>query len=355
MNSIEPVTVQAEQPDIHRWQPTCDPKSAAHRSALSADALATAAAYSACHRGVALLVAQDGKIVFEDYPNGGGPDRVNELASGTKSFTGALAVAAAADGLVRFDELASETLPEWQDDPRKARITLRQLLQFVSGLEGGKPGRSPDFATAIHTPSAHPPGERFLYGSVPFQVFGEILRRKLATRFTDPLAYLEDRVFTPIGLKVGGWRRDPDGQPHLASGASLTAREWWKFGELIRGAGEFEGRRIIPTDLLNDSLRGSKVNPCYGMGWWRNAVPSDALQALQRVWTLGIEDLSQEPSIPSDLVYASGAAKQRLYVSPTLGLVIVRQAEGIFEALANGDRGGFSDREFFARMLRRSS
>ncbi len=350
-NRMEPETLQPERPDPQCWQAARSMSAAPRRRTFRPDALAAAAAYSARYRGVALLVACDGEIVFEDYPNGGAPDRANPIASGTKSFTGALAVAAAADGLLTFDELAVGTLPEWRDDPLKSKITLRHLLQFVSGLDGGKPGRSPDFASSLGTPATHSPGERFLYGSAPFQVFGEVLRRKLAGQFADPLTYLEARVFAPIGLTVSGWRRGTDGLPQLASGAALTLREWWKFGELIRAAGRWHGQPVLPADLLDESLRGSAVNPCYGMGWWRNEVPTDTLRGLQRVWTLGLEDLSDAPHVPRDLVYAAGAAKQRLYVSPSLGIVVVRQAEGILEALANGDRGGFSDGEFLRRLL----
>lgn len=59
-----------------------------------------AASYSAEHRGISLLVMIDGKIVFEDYPNGGRANRPHELASGTKSFSGVMAACAVQDGLL---------------------------------------------------------------------------------------------------------------------------------------------------------------------------------------------------------------------------------------------------------------
>ena len=74
------------------------------RSVLSAEACRKAAAYSAQHRGIALIVSVDARVVFEDYPNEGAPDRVSDLASGTKSFAGIAAVAAVADGLLALDE-----------------------------------------------------------------------------------------------------------------------------------------------------------------------------------------------------------------------------------------------------------
>ena len=79
-----------------------------------------AAAYSAEHKGIAMLVMVEGDIVFDDYPNRGSPYHAHKLASGTKSFAGTLAVAAAADdGLLTIDEKVSDTITEWAGDPRK--------------------------------------------------------------------------------------------------------------------------------------------------------------------------------------------------------------------------------------------
>ena len=310
-----------------------------------------AADYSAHFKGVSLLVMVDGQCLFEDYPHGH-PDRAHELASGTKSFAGALAIAASADGLLRLDELAADTLHEWRDDPRKAHITLRQLLQLTSGLEsGGKHGKVPTAAEALLVKAGFAPGTHFLYGNAPFQIFGEILRRKLAPRYHDPLDYLQERVFEPIGLRAGNWRRGSDGQPHFASGASLAAREWAKFGELIRADGRWHGHQILPTELLRESFCGSADNPAYGLTWWLNAALPATPRHHQRQLAFGIEDLTHETVIPRDLVFAAGAGKQRLYVSREKKLVVVRQATGILEALVAGERGGFSDREFLLRLL----
>lgn len=93
---------------------------AAGRSVLDAAALEAARRYSESAGGQAMVVMRDGKIVFEGYGNGGGRDRRQTLASGTKSFTGVLAAAAAEDGLIRLDDKACESLTEWRSDPLKS-------------------------------------------------------------------------------------------------------------------------------------------------------------------------------------------------------------------------------------------
>jgi len=310
-----------------------------------------AADYSAQFKGVSLVVQVQGHILFEDYPHGH-PDRAHELASGTKSFAGVMALAATADGLLHLDELAVQTLPEWRDDPRKSRVTIRQLLQLTSGIEsGGKHGKVPTYAEALQARAVFPPGTHFLYGAAPFQIFGEIMRRKLAPQIADPLAYLQSRVFQPLGLHPATWRRGSDSQPQLASGASLAAREWAKFGGLVCADGLWLGRQILPPELLHESFHGTSDNPAYGLTWWLNAPLEITPRNHQRQATFGIEELSQEPIIPRDLIFAAGAGKQRLFVSREKELVVVRQATGILEALAAGERGGFSARKFLRKLL----
>jgi len=83
---------------------------------------------------------QDGKVVFEQYDNGGSASQQQMLASGTKSFNGIVAAAAITDGLITFDDLASTYLPEWKTDARKSRITLRQMLNQTDGQLSGEQG-----------------------------------------------------------------------------------------------------------------------------------------------------------------------------------------------------------------------
>jgi CubicO group peptidase (beta-lactamase class C family) len=311
-----------------------------------------AAEYSAGKKGVSLLVMVDGQVLFEDYPGHGRADRAWELASGTKSFCGALLVAAAQDGLLTFDERVADTIPEWKSDARKGQLTLRQLLSLTSGIEGGGIGRPPTYADALKTPAAAEPGAKFQYGPAPFQIFGEVMRRKLAAQHKpeEVLAYLHRRVLDPIGLQVGSWRKGIDGQPHLPSGAALTAREWARYGELVRLGGKWHGKQVLDAELLDECFVGTKANPAYGLSFWlRRDVDADTLRGiplLRRATDL----MSSRNDIARDLVFAAGAGNQRLYVSRELKLVVVRQAEGVLAALA-GRGEQYSDVELLNRLL----
>lgn len=291
-----------------------EPVSTAHEAA---------ARYLESVNGHAMLVYEDGRLVFERYFSGYQADQPHLLASGTKSFSGFMAVAAQEDGLLTLDEKVGDTLTEWAEDPQKKDITLRQLLSLSSGIAGGQTGQVPSYKQAVALAQVtSAPGKRFQYGPVPFQIFGEVMRRKLAAsgKASDPLDYLQQRLFSPLGMKYELWREDADKMPHLPSGAYFTAREWAKFGLLILNGGTWEGRRLVKAESLAECFKPTPANPAYGMTFWR-ALPTDPVP---------------------DLVMAAGKGKQKLFIIPSRKLLIVQ--------LADAERG-YREEKFLSLVL----
>lgn len=301
-----------------------------------------AAQYSKETNGLSVLIMKGEKIVFEDYANGHSAEKPWILASGTKSFSGVVLAAAIEDKLVKsFDEKVSDTIVEWKSDPQKANITLRQLLSLTSGIDAGQIGRVPSYNDAINSPVSFTAGTNFEYGPVPFQTFGEVMKRKLAAKKETVFGYLERRILKPIGLSVAFWRR-VDGDPLLPQGASLTAREWVKFGLFLKNGGKWNGKQIVKKKLLDELVIGSKANPAYGITFWLNhdGIKADGNQRKPRN---NMENIRQNGVISGvkDLYMAAGALNQRLYIIPSLDLVIVRQ----------GKQGKYEDHEFLERLL----
>jgi CubicO group peptidase (beta-lactamase class C family) len=255
-----------------------------------------------------MLVYEDGKLVFERYMNGHTAATPHVLASGTKSFSGVMAVAAMEDGLLQLDEKLSDTLVEWKDQADKKDLTIRQLLSLSSGIEGGPTGNVPSYTDALAGAKVTaPPGERFQYGPVPYQIFGEVMRRKLqaAGKGKDALEYLDKRIFQPIGMKYDRWRTDGDNMPHLPSGAYLTAKEWAKFGLLVLNGGAWEGKPVVKPESLAECFKSASANPSYGMTFWKTRPGQE----------------------PADLVMAAGKGKQKLFILPSAKLLIVQLAD----------------------------
>ena len=279
-----------------------------------------ASEYSAEHNGFSTLVMIEGQIVFEQYDQGWTPAKANRLASGTKSFSGVLLAVAVKDGLLTLDDPVSETIKEWQGRDGLESITIRQLLSLTSGINPGEVGAVPSYRNAVVFGNDEKfeakPSTKFAYGPRPFQIFGEIITRKLVAndelKFSDPLAYLENRVLDPIEMTYAHWRRDENGMPKLPSGAFLTAREWAKFGELLRNEGKHGGELLFDQETFHQCLKGSETFPDYGLSFWLLDAQRSRLEG--RPWLKGG-------------YMAAGAGKQRLYVLPAAGAVVVRQGE----------------------------
>ena len=195
-----------------------------------------AADYSKQFRGLSVLIMKGSKIVYEEYQNGFQADDAHQLASGTKSFSGVIALMAVEDKLLKLDEKASDTITEWKTDKQKSQITIRQLLSLTSGIDAGEVGAPPTYSDAVKSPAKFDAGTTFEYGPAPFQVFGEVLRRKLLPKKEGVMDYMKRKLLDPIGLKVSSWTMQ-NGQPNIPSGAFLTAREWAKFGQLLKKGG----------------------------------------------------------------------------------------------------------------------
>ncbi|KTE78472.1 serine hydrolase domain-containing protein [Sphingopyxis sp. A083] len=304
---------------------------------------AKALAYSEEHAGVALLILEDGKVRCRSADVA----TPQELWSGTKSLVGLMAAAAVQDGLLTLDERASDTLAEWNGDPAKAQITLRQLLSMTGG-QASAIGKPQGYLDSVKAPLTAAPGSKFQYGPAPMQIFGEIMRRKLVAKGEDgnPRHYIERRLLTPLGVTIGDWRSGPDGAPLMPQGLVLAALEWAKIGEFVRAGGTLSGKPLVDAAAFAEIFKGSEVNPAYGLTWWLpRESPVDDPVTRSNDMTLHAAEL------PADMVVAAGAGDQRLYVIPSRRLTIVRQARLDFTGLAAAKKSGWSDWQFISMLL----
>lgn len=294
---------------------------------LNERALRAAAAYSSGAGGTSFLAIQNGQTLLEQNAN-----EPHKIYSGTKAFWGLGALAAAEDGLLSLDENVANTIVAWQSDPRKARITIRQLLDFSAGLEpvnrlhADNPGDRD--AIAIRAPIVATPGSTFLYGPAALQVFHAVLKEKLHGE--SPTRYLERRVLRRMGLGSQRYLNDSAGNPLLAAGWLLSARQWAKMGEVVLNGGS----PIVSASSMAQCWRGSSANRAFSLGWWNNRnAPGgrefDIETMLVPKWhrqSWGGTVLCR--NAPSDLVACIGSGYQRLYVIPSMNLVVVRSGNG---------------------------
>ena len=282
----------------------------------------------------AVLVIRDGKIAAKRYAAGYSDDTRFVSWSMAKTITAALVGELVADGKLSLD--APAPVAEWQgaNDPRRA-ITLRHLLHMASGLrnvEVGDPVEASDTnqtlfvsgtqamaARAIAAPLETQPGTKFNYSSLTTLLLSEIVTRTLTTS-TDPRTratayrtFIEGRLFRPAGITSAVLDFDGAGTQIGGSLIYMTLDDYGRWGQLmLRGQG-VEGSQVIAPDWLVFMTTPSPTNAEYGGQTWLNrAGGADGTPALF-------------PSkAPATLFAAQGHLGQRVIVSPSQDLVLVR-------------------------------
>lgn len=298
-----------------------------------------AAAFSASRNGAAFLVARHGVILAEDYP-GSTPAARLPIGAGTRMFAPLMAASLIDDRLLSLDEPVALTIGDWGAHPVKQTISIRALLNGTSGIFF-PPRMERTLANAITMEPGAAPGERFSSDAAAYLIFSEIVRRKLEAsgRAPDPARYLTDRTLAPIGAVPIGWGRTAEGT-RLDDGVEISARSWAQAGELIRRQGVWRAQRLANERALQEAVLGSFAEARAGFGLWLAAPGrSGALDVESDLWS------GRSPA-PPDLAMAAGAGGQRLYISPTTGLVAVRQSRN------RDDRAPWSDAQFLTLIFR---
>ena len=317
----------------------------ARGATLDPAAVREAARYSAEHRGTSFLALQHGKTLLEEYPGRASADSPQRIYSGTKAFWNLAALTAAEDGVLSLDERVADTIVSWGKDSRRSQVTIRQLLDFSCGLAPGFGLQVNEYGdrdqAALRLPMVADPGRAFIYGPSALQVFHQVLKEKLKKE--SATHYLERRVLRRLRLGPQRYLDDRAGNPLLATGFTLTARQWTKIGQLVLD----QGKPVVRPESLAQSWRGSAANRAFSLGWWNNrAAPGgrefDFEEMLNPKWSRqDWHDACLCRAAPRDLVASIGSSYQRLYIIPSLDLVVVRQGRG----------GRFSDARFLRLLL----
>jgi CubicO group peptidase (beta-lactamase class C family) len=314
-----------------KGDPSSEQKQAIHdKAGVDWDRLAEAWEFNAAAGGATgLLVIRHGQVVGEWYKNCDRQTAFN-IYSSSKAYT------STAFGLLLADSDAGK-LPEGKTltldtkvcnetwlrealplpDERKADITLRHLLNMVSGLgPEAVPADTAPFEWALGHVDGSPmaklkadPGTEFNYSNAGVAhlvlVFNHAAGRDL-------YPFMKERVFDPVGmervtwLQIGGnGKIGPFNQGY--SGVHTTPREHARFCYLALHKGEWAGKRVVPASYYDFAWEGTKIKPEYGAQWW--------------VWP-------RHKDAPKDLVQTAGARNNHGYVLPSRDLVFVRLGDG---------------------------
>lgn len=277
-----------------------------------------------------LIVAREGRTVFERAFRGPGLNTPVNVKSVSKSVISALVGIAVGRGVLTGADqpvaaLLADRLPQ-NPDPRLRKITLDHLLSMRSGLDrtsGRNYGRwvqSRDWVRHVLSRGfADEPGGRMLYSTGNTHVLSAILTRATG-RTTHALA--QEWLGKPLGISVPSWQRDPQGIYLGGNNMLLSPRALLRFGELYRNRGVHDGKRILAESWIAESWTPRTRSPfsgdAYGLGWFITEVCGQTVY------------------------YARGFGGQFVYVSRSLGMTVVITSDPTQNTRVDGYRGELS-------------
>ncbi len=315
--------------------------------ARAVDALFTREGLGKTH---ALVLMHDGAIAAERYGEGFDEETRHRGKGLSQAVMGVLIGQMVGDGRVALDEVPP--IPRWQraGDPHGA-ITLRHLLQMRSGIrhqQGVEPahlsaefrmqyldGRDDMAGWAEVQPLEHEPGRVFDYSTPTSMILADIAARLLAPGGTAEerqaaLAhFLDARLAAPLSIHSMVAEFDAAGTMEGGSGIWASARDWARFGELLRTGGSVAGVQVVQRGWVTFMRSPSPASPDFGAHLWLNHDSGTGRDML-----LGGEG-------PRGLFAAIGEEGQFVLVSPDQRLTLVRlgrsgegERQALIEALA---------------------
>jgi CubicO group peptidase (beta-lactamase class C family) len=267
----------------------------------------------------ALLVARDGRLVFERYALGHGRDDPQIGWSMTKTLTAMIAASLAGAGKLGLDDEVG--LPQWEGTPKQA-ITWRALLNMAPGLAwfegyGGHSdatemlfSRGDQGAWAAERPMASEPGTVFTYSTGFTHIAARRMRGLLGGTHQAVYDHYQRELFAPLGIRNGVIEPDASGTPVGGARGVLRPVDWLRLGQLIANGGTWDGATLLPREWVEYIVAPSPADPEYGGSIWRQPSPRIHPELRAR--------------LPSDLVYFAGHLGQFTVVVPSRNLVVVR-------------------------------
>ncbi|MEX0594010.1 MAG: serine hydrolase, partial [Balneolaceae bacterium] len=226
------------------------------------------------------LIRHQGETIAEHYIGSMNAGSYHNIKSASKSLLSLwVGIAIEQEYLESVDESIAPWFPEYFDanpDSPKADITIRDLLTMQTGLAStsghnyGTWVMSGNWVRyALERPLTGTPGVDRVYSTGTTHLLGVILARASGMTLR---AFAEQYFFDPLGISVGGWDRDPQGNSMGGNNLALRPIDLLTIGEMVMHLGEYEGRQIVPASWIREAIRpysGRGRVHDYGYLWFR--------------------------------------------------------------------------------------
>lgn len=297
-------------------------------------ALDAALTFAGQQKSTGVVILWRGRIAAERYWNGWMPTKDSIIASAGKSVTSFLIGQLQEQGRIDIARPVSAYLGSgWSRSPAsEARVTVRHLLTMSSGLD--------DSLRFVREP-----GTFFYYNNPAYYQTFELITRATGQSMNAATSAL---LWNRIGMRTATWRFNVDtGEPGFVM--SCSTRDMARFGLLMLNRGRWESSVLLSDAAYLTASQSSAgtTNPSYGYLWWLNGKASYRTPG---PYLLPNVSGSLIPSAPSDLVAALGKGDKKIYVIPSLELVVVRHGNEADVSGGNPLAISSFDEQFWQRL-----
>lgn len=301
------------------------PTAAPAEAGLDAAKLQEALDFATTHSSESVLVIRHGCLVGASRLDPVFGEAALDGWSMTKAATALLAGRAVTLGRFDIDAPIGPLFPE--ADAAHAALTPRHLMTMSSGLhltwlrDFNGTNLMPDrVRDALSLPFDQEPGTYWEYAQSPCTLLAEAITRAVGQ---DLQSFAQQELFGPIGIAAGSWTWERDRAGHTQGWAHLQMRpqDWARLGQLVLNRGSWNGTQLISEDYIEAATSSSPANHAYGFFIWLNGKDSYVMPGVNGR-DAGTGRLV--PKAPADSIIFAGQDEQRVYVIPSLDMVVVR-------------------------------
>lgn len=270
------------------------------------------------------IVLKDGKIAIEAYFNGGSSTDEHAWYSAGKTLSAFTVGLAQEEGFLNINNASalylgvgwsSLTIEQEQNISIWNHITMTSGLDYTNILL--QTCTLPGCLTFLNEP-----GTFWYYHNAPYTLSQLIVEGAVGSDFS---SYFNSKLRNKIGMD-GSWQNIGFNKIYHSSARSMA-----RFGLLVLNDGSWDELLILSdSNYFNQMVTTSQnMNQAYGYLWWLNGKNSFRIPG-------STEEFPGEliPNAPSDLIAGLGLNDQKLYVVPSMNLVITRMGDAAGDELA---------------------
>ncbi len=246
-----------------------------------------------------LLIAHNGKLLFESYYLKGRVNVTHPQVSATKSYTGLALGRAIQLGYLTMADLDKPLVSFLKDlDPARfvegvEKITLHQAMTMSSGIRISQEqmeklennpsqleGQGQVQAYLEHSAPITLESQSFSYQGTDPNLVMQVVDAVVPGTAKD---FIRNELLGRMGITTYSWQIDDSGLPRAGDRTSMTSRAMVKLGSLAMNNGKWNGEQLIPEVFIAKATHrilhlgdeeiyggGENVsNAGYGYYWWQ--------------------------------------------------------------------------------------